>query len=163
MEGENSEDLLAIYKVISENSAYSKNSNIRMTSITDTGAVGEMILGPELTNENLDLHGGALYTLADTVTATAAYVWGVRHHGPGFSYTTASSSFNYLRPTRICSEAVGHRVIGTATLRKTGCTLCVIDVCITSECGVELCRGTFTGCFINMERYRREKPENTSA
>ena len=146
------ENLLEVYEPISRNDMYAKLSNIRVVRITEMGAEGELLLGPEVYNENHDVHGGALFTLADTVSSSAAYVWGVRHLGENISCTTATTSFSYLRPVQ-----GGERVICKATLRKMGKTLAVSDVSVLDEKGVEVCCGMFTVCFLDLNRYRKEK------
>lgn len=134
---------------ILQHDAYANATGIRLLKITDEGADGELILSPNTYNGNRDVHGGALFTLADTVSCSGAYVWGLRHLGENFSCTTTSSSFHYLRPVQ-----GGEKVFCHSTLRKTGRTLAVSEVSVVDEKGVEVCCGIFSVCFIDMNRYQ---------
>lgn len=146
------QDFLEIYKDRRDRDNYIKLCGINVVQITETGAVGELALEPKVINANDDVHGGALFSLADVVASSAAYVWGRRNLGDNFSCTTASSSFNYLRPVHS-----GEKVICRSTLRKTGKTLSVVDVTVEDENGTELCCGIFTIYYLDLDRYQKNR------
>ena len=77
------------------------------------------------------VHGGCLYTLADTVAGTAACAHGA-------SCVTVSGTLEFLRP------ATGPTIRCVATPKKQGQTLSVMQVVLTNEAGKEVATGTFT-------------------
>lgn len=78
------------------------------------------------------VHGGCLYSLADTVTGIAATSYGT-------AMTTASGNMNYL------SAAMNtEKLIGIAQEVKHGKSLCVFNVEIFDETMRLLANGSFT-------------------
>lgn len=127
-------------------------NGIRMVEITTDHAVGEVELRPECYNGNREVHGGVFYTLADSVTGGLAWIWGKCNIDESVSCVTSSSSFHYLRPARGTSK-----IFCRGTARKMGRTLGVVDASVYDENGVELCCGTFTFSYIDLDRYRKNK------
>lgn len=126
---------------------------IRITHLGPDGGVGEMPLGPQHLNPNGTVHGGALYTLADTVAGHAAIAWGLAATGRGpdsLACTTVTGSLNFLRPAR------GEKLVCRATCRKMGKTLSVLDVSILDDRGEETCSGSFTFYYIDRGRYVKQ-------
>lgn len=128
-------------------------NGIRVTALSETCGVGEMELTPRHLNPNGTVHGGALYSLADTVAGSEAIACAMAKSGQSveeISCTTVTGTFHYLRAAR------GSKLICTATCRKIGRTLSVIDVSITDDRGEETCSGTFTFCIIDRKRYMHQ-------
>lgn len=131
---------------------FAEHNRITILTTDDEGCTAEMILGPEQLNGNQEIHGGALYTLADTMAGVSVGVWGIRRFGPSISSVTVNSSFQFMRPLRC-----GDKVLAKGTYRKMGRSLAVVDVSVTDINGLELCGGTFTYYFIDLDRYRKDK------
>ena len=83
-------------------------------------------------NPHGTVHGGCLYTLADTVAGSAVAA------ACGKPCVTAGSSMEFLRP------ATGAKVLCSVRPKKLGRTLCVMQVEITTEAGKIAATGTFT-------------------
>ncbi|MGI6056954.1 MAG: PaaI family thioesterase [Bilifractor sp.] len=99
----------------------------------DTGyAKGELAVRDELTNPIHSVHGGCLYTLADSVGGSASATYGM-------ITPTVSSDMHFLSPAMNCGK-----VICEAREIKHGKRLCVYDIRITDETGKMLAVGTFT-------------------
>lgn len=84
------------------------------------------------TNPNGQIHGGALFTLADVAAGTAAA-------GDNYKITTVNASINYLSPGK-----PGDILTAYAKVLKSGRTIAVIDVDIYNQDERLLCHSTFT-------------------
>ena len=82
-------------------------------------------------NPHGTVHGGCLYTLADTVAGTAACAHGA-------SCVTVNGTMEFLRP------ATGPTIRCAASPKKQGSTLSVMQVVLTNAEGKEVATGTFT-------------------
>jgi acyl-CoA thioesterase len=105
---------------------------IRITACRQGYAVGEVDLRQEILNPLGIVHGGCLYTLADTTAGMAAATY-------GYACLTLSSDFHFLSPGSQTAK-----VIAEATLVHRGKTVLVFSVKITSDGGRELAAGTFS-------------------
>ena len=94
-------------------------------------AEGELIIRPETRNPMGVVHGGALFTLADTVAGTAAFT-------TGRNCVTLDSSMQFL------SAARGDRVRCTAKPKKAGRTILVYEISITDSEERLVATGIFT-------------------
>ena len=94
-------------------------------------AEGELILRPESRNPMGVVHGGALFTLADTVAGTAAFT-------TGRNCVTLDSSMQFL------SAARGDKLRCVAKPKKAGRTILVYEVTITDSEERLVASGTFT-------------------
>ncbi len=88
-------------------------------------------VGPNSINPHGKVHGGALATLADTVGGCCAC-------SKGGLCVTSSSTMEFLRP------ADGPRIFCTASPKKMGYHLSVIQVELTNVSGETVATGTFT-------------------
>lgn len=78
------------------------------------------------------IHGGCLFTIADTAAGAAASSY-------GYNITTADSSFYYLR------AGIGTRSLkASARVIKHGKRLTVVHVEVADQDGKELAEGTFS-------------------
>ena len=109
-------------------------------------AKGEMTIRPEFENAIQSVHGGCLFTLADTICGAAAASY-------GWKMTTMSSDIHYLK------AAIGtKKLYAEATEVKSGKNVCIYEVLITDDKGNENVKGTFT--FFNLkERLLPEEDE----
>lgn len=100
--------------------------------LSDGYAKTELKIRPEFENSIGSLHGGVIFTLADTVTGAAA-------SSGGTMCTTVNCSMNYLKPGIDVATLYGiaHRV-------KSGKTISVYDVEIVDENDTLFATGTFT-------------------
>lgn len=110
---------------------FSFDNGIAITRVEPGYAQGVLQVRPGSHNPHGTVHGGCLYTLADTVAGTACC-------GEGRSCVTVNSSMEFLRP------AVGERVTCTATPKKLGRTLCVMQVELKDDGERLAATGTFT-------------------
>lgn len=91
-----------------------------------------LTLRPESTNPMGMLHGGALYTMADSTAGSAA-------HSDGRIYVTQNSSMNYL------SNIKEGTAVAVGTVVHRGKTTCLVNVDITAEAtGKLMATGSFT-------------------
>ena len=92
----------------------------------------ELPVRDEFYNPVGSVHGGVIFSLADTTSGTAAASHGIK-------MTTMNASFNFLAP------AMNSKLlIGEATEKKHGKTVIVIDVNIFDENERLIASGTFT-------------------
>ena len=94
-------------------------------------AEGELIIRPETRNPMGVVHGGALFTLADTVAGTAAFT-------TGRNCVTLDSSMQFL------SAARGDKVRCVAKPKKAGRTIMVYEISITDSEERLVATGIFT-------------------
>lgn len=118
-------------RLINRPGLYAYESGMTVTEIRPGYGEGILKVSPIVMNPHGTVHGGALYTLADTVAGTAACIHGA-------SCVTLDSSMEFLRP------ATGPIVRCVATPKKEGKTISVMQVVLTNEDGKEVATGTFT-------------------
>ena len=104
---------------------------IEMESVERDRAVFRLTIRPESKNPYGMVHGGAIYTLADNATGTAA-------HTDGRYYVTQTSALHFLR-----NQSEG-TVRATATVRHRGRSTVLTAVDITGEDGKLIATGEFT-------------------
>ncbi len=105
---------------------------IKTLELRDGYARNIMTISPEFENTHGTIHGGAIFTLADTCAGAAAA-------SGGFGQTTVNCLMNYLRPVH------QEKVLYAESKRvKGGRTLSVFDVTITNSSGTVMATGTFT-------------------
>jgi len=110
---------------------FMNHNYIQLELVEDDHAIYTLEIRPESKNPAGMVHGGALYTMADNATGTAA-------HTDGRAYVTQSSDMHFLR-----GEYKG-LVRCEARVRHRGRTTVLIDTEITNEAGKTLATGTFT-------------------
>ena len=124
----------ALVKRINNPDYFSSRIGVRITEIQEGEAWGELLADEGNCNSMGIVHGGCLYTLADTVCGMTAF-------SRGNSCTPASATLDYLRPGRI-----GKRILCHGKAQKMGHTLTVVQVSITEESGLVLATGLYTFC-----------------
>lgn len=114
-----------------ESNAFMHYNHIEMVSVEPDRAVFRLTVRPESLNIYGQVHGGAIYTLADNATGAAACT-------DGRYYVTQTSAMHFLR-----NLAEG-TVTATAAVRHRGRATCLTAVDITGEDGRLLATGEFT-------------------
>lgn len=114
------------------NNKFAARIGIRTTKIEEGYAEGEIDIAPEHGNAVGSVHGGCIFSLADTIGGAAASSHGAR-------VTTISSDFHYLSPAL---KAV--RLFAAAREIKNGKHIIVCDVEISDVSGKLIAKGTFS-------------------
>lgn len=129
------EELIQLEKMMRETveeNLYMKYLGIELLEIREGYALARMKYKKELTNPYGMLHGGSLYSLADTVAGTAACMCG--HY-----VTTVSGTMSFL----LSAENTEY-VYCEATVLRQGRHLSAFDVRIKNDDGQLLDSGEFT-------------------
>ncbi|MCQ2448338.1 MAG: PaaI family thioesterase [Oscillibacter sp.] len=114
-----------------QKNAFMHHNYIEMVSVETDKAVFRLDIRPESKNPYGMVHGGAIYTLADNATGSAA-------HSDGRNYVTQTSALHFLR-----NQSEG-TVWATATVRHRGHSTCLVAVDITGDQGKLIATGEFT-------------------
>ena len=120
-----------IFRTVNTPHQFSYENGVTVTRVEPGRAEGILEVGPNSINPHGKVHGGALATLADTVGGCCAC-------SKGGLCVTSSSTMEFLRP------ADGPRIFCTATPKKMGYHLSVIQVELTNVSGETVATGTFT-------------------
>lgn len=116
-------------------------NGITVTSVgggADSGqAQGELEVNENSLNPHGTVHGGCLYTLADTVAGSAVAA------SCGRPCVTVSGTLEFLRP------ATGPRIHCTARPKKLGGTICTMQVELSDIHGKLVATGTFIFMLVN--------------
>lgn len=110
---------------------FMEHNHIELESVEPDRAVFRLEIRPESRNPYGMVHGGAIYTMADNATGTAA-------HTDGRYYVTQTSALHFLR-----NQSTGV-VQATAWVRHRGKSTVLTAVDITGEDGKLLATGEFT-------------------
>ena len=105
-----------------QKNAFMLHNHIELESVEPDRAVFRLDIRPESRNPYGMVHGGAIYTMADNATGTAA-------HTDGRYYVTQTSALHFLR-----NQASG-TVRATAWVRHRGKSTVLTAVDITGEDG----------------------------
>ncbi len=125
--------------VVNQPGQFSFENGITVTTARPGYAEGKLEVRPTSSNPHGTVHGGCLYTLADTVAGTAACAHGA-------SCVTVSGTMEFLRP------ATGPTIRCVATPKKQGQTLSVMQVVLTNDADKEVATGTFTFFMSHLEK-----------
>lgn len=133
------EDLTRKVLIDNENGldGFTKDMGIVVRSIEDTLAVVDMKISEKLQNPIGSVHGGALFTLADIASGLVATADGTKA-------TTLDSNIRFVKAVFVEKSQY---VRATATLKKTGKKVRVVEVEIADDKGELLCIATF-GFFV---------------
>lgn len=111
---------------------FSNKMGLKTLEIEEGYAKTELELAEDHFNLIKAVHGGCLYTMADTTGGTAAWSY-------GGVYVTVNSSFSFLRPA-----LNSKKLTCEANCIKRGKQICVVHVIIKDEKNTDICDGTFT-------------------
>lgn len=122
-------------KIIDErnrSSDFATNAGIRILQIEDGYACGELIIKKSHKNPVNAVHGGAIFTIADMVGASAIAFC-------GHKVVTLDGNINFL------NAAINvEKLVGEARIIKRGKTTIVANVDVTDEKGTLIASTTFT-------------------
>ena len=110
---------------------FNKQNGITVTAAGDGKAQGVLEVSPSSMNPHGMVHGGCLYTLADTVAGSAVAA------SCGGPCVTVSGTLEFLRP------ATGATIRCEASAKKLGSTICTMQVELTNQNHKVVATGTF--------------------
>lgn len=110
---------------------FNSHNGISVTAVRDGRGRGALEVSDTSLNPHGTVHGGCLYTLADTVAGSAVA------SGSGQSCVTVSGTLEFLHP------ATGPKIQCSASPKKTGRSLWVMQVELTDQYGKMVATGTF--------------------
>lgn len=140
MEKETMEELKAR---LNSSSMYLQSNDMHVVEVKEGYAKVEMIIDEQILNVHGFVHGGALYSLADTAAGAASFA-------TGRDSVTLSGTINYIKPGR------GGKLIGIAQEISAGRTTGVYEVFIFNDKDVLLSRATFTMFFLDGDRHKKK-------
>lgn len=135
-------DTQAIIDRLNSSSMYLQSNDMRVTEIKEGYAKVEMIIDQQILNIHGFVHGGALFSLADTVAGAASF-------STGRESVTLNGSINYIKP------GTGGKLIGIAQEISRGRTTGVYEVFIFNDQDVLLSRATFTMFFLDSDKINK--------
>lgn len=103
-------------------------TGIRITDLGEGHAKGRVVLDASCNNPMDYVHGGCLFTLADTVAGHAAMTY-------GGIVTTSSAEIHYLNPAKDTEY-----IEAEANVIRNGRTISLFDVMIRDDKGTEICK-----------------------
>lgn len=110
---------------------FNNHNGITVTAVGGGKAQGVLEVSSTSMNPHGTVHGGCLYTLADTVAGSAVAA------SCGVPCVTVSGTLEFLRP------AVGATVHCEASAKKLGSTICTMQVELTDQNHKVVATGTF--------------------
>lgn len=138
------ETMEALMSRLNGNSQYLQSNDMKVTEVREGFARVEMIIDQQILNVHGFVHGGALYSLADTAAGAASFA-------TGRDSVTLTGTMNYIKPGR------GGKLIGVASEVSCGRSTGVYEVFIYNDTSVLLSRATFTMFFLDQEHYKKSK------
>lgn len=129
---------------LNSSSMYLQSNDMHIVEVKEGYAKVEMIIDEQILNVHGFVHGGALYSLADTAAGAASFA-------TGRDSVTLSGTINYIKPGK------GGKLIGIAQEISAGRTTGVYEVFIFNDAEVLLSRATFTMFFLDNNRYQKNK------
>lgn len=137
------ETMEALKKRLNGNSQYLQSNDMKVIELGEGFARVEMTIDEQILNVHGFVHGGALYSLADTAAGAASFA-------TGRDSVTLTGTINYIKPGK------GGKLIGVATEISHGRTTGVYEVFIYNDQQVLLSRATFTMFFLDGDRYHKK-------
>ncbi len=125
------------------NSQYLQSNDMKVTELSEGYARVEMLIDEQILNVHGFVHGGALYSLADTAAGAASFA-------TGRDSVTLNGTIHYIKPGK------GGKLIGVATEISRGRTTGIYEVFLYNDVEILLSRATFTMFFLDGDRYRKE-------
>lgn len=137
------ETMEELKKRLNSSSKYLQSNDMHVAEVKNGYAKVEMSIDEQILNVHGFVHGGALYSLADTAAGAASFA-------TGRDSVTLSGTINYIKPGK------GGKLIGIAQEISAGRTTGVYEVFIFNDKDVLLSRSTFTMFFLDGERYQKK-------
>lgn len=132
------EDLLEHIQHFLQGNHFTLQNNIRLESAQPDHASFSLEIQPACCNSYGQVHGGAIYTMADNAAGVAAM-------SDGRFYVTQAGTLHFLH-----NQSSG-TILASAQVRHRGRQLCLVDVSITGESGHLLATGEFTFFCLNQK------------
>lgn len=120
-----------LLKVFEKESIISDNLNIKVVSAEDGESEVKMIVNEKVLNPYKIVHGGAIFSLADTAAGAAAISFNE-------AYVTMDSYINFMQP------GVGQELTAVGKTTYKGSDTCVVDVSIENDKEVLIAKAMFT-------------------
>lgn len=136
-------DYQELIKRLNGNSQYLQSNDMKVTELSEGYARVEMLIDEQILNVHGFVHGGALYSLADTAAGAASFA-------TGRDSVTLNGTIHYIKPGK------GGKLIGVATEISRGRTTGIYEVFLYNDAEILLSRATFTMFFLDGDRYRKE-------
>ena len=131
---------------LNSSSQFLQSNDMRVTEVRHGFAKVEMIIDEQILNIHGFVHGGALFSLADTVAGAASFA-------TGRDSVTLTGTINYIKPGR------GGKLIGIAQEISSGRTTGVYEVFIFNDENVLLSSATFTMFFLDSDKMKKKKEQ----
>ncbi len=129
----------ALKERLNSSSQFLQSNDMKVVEVDRGYAKVEMIIDEQILNIHGFVHGGALFSLADTVAGAASFA-------SGRDSVTLNGSINYIKPGR------GGKLIGIAQEISCGRTTGVYEVFIYNDEDILLSRATFTMFFLDSHK-----------
>ena len=126
-------DELTNARQLLDRSEYIRELGIEILELSEGSARGRMPFDTKKENPGKAIHGGCLFSLADTIAGTLAF------HNAGKYVVTVEGSLHFLSAAKDTTY-----VYCTAKMKRFGSTLVTVDVDITDDNGKLLDCGCFT-------------------
>ena len=133
------ENLREKYAEINRRNPFVRYNHIEVEEIERDRALLSLSIRPESLNVYGQVHGGAIYAMADNAAGCATST-------DGRTYVTQASDMHFLRNQ---TEGI---VKAEANVRHRGRTTVLVEVSVTGEEGKLLASGTFTFFCVDKER-----------
>ena len=133
---------------LNSSSMFLQSNDMRVTEVRQGYAKVEMIIDEQILNIHGFVHGGALFSLADTVAGAASFA-------TGRDSVTLTGTINYIKPGR------GGKLIGIAQEISRGRTTGVYEVFIFNDHNTLLSKATFTMFFLDSDRIKAKKQQES--
>lgn len=137
------ESMSELKKRLNSSSMYLQSNDMQVVEVKKGYAKVEMVIDEQILNVHGFVHGGALYSLADTAAGAASFA-------TGRDSVTLARTINYIKPGK------GGKLIGIAQEISAGRTTGVYEVFIFNDEEVLLSRATFTMFFLDGDRYKNK-------
>lgn len=134
----------AIKDRINRDNHFLQSSSMYVTEIDRGYAKVEMDIDQRILNIYNKVHGGAIFSLADTAAGAASFT-------SGRESVTQNASINFIKP------GVGGKLIAVASEISAGQTTGVYEVFIFNDHETLLARATFTMFFLDERHQSRHK------
>lgn len=134
-----------IMERINSDNHFLQSSRMRVTDVRDGFATVKMQIDSQILNIYGLVHGGALFSLADTAAGAASFT-------SGFDSVTLNASMNFIK------AGTGGCLIAHASEIHRGRTTGVYEVFIYNDKEDLLARATFTMFFLHPAPKETEKP-----
>lgn len=126
--------------ILKNKSVISENLNIEFVSAKDGISEVKMKIDEKILNPYQIVHGGAIFTLADSAAGAAAISFDE-------AYVTMDSYINFMQP------GAGKELIAKGKTMFKGEDTCVVEITITNDRDVLVAKGMFTMFKIDVSAY----------